>query len=295
MNLRALTQGPEFAIVLAVIGAFLLVGQDSTIKWLSSSLGIVQILFLRNLIAMVLLWSGAAATGQPIVLKSKRPGLLFLRSLIGVVGWFCFFSGLKYLPLATVMALFFSFPIFVTALSAPVLGEQVGPRRWVAVLLGFCGVLVLTRPGVALEWPMLYVLGASLSWAFIALLTRKLGSTESTGTMVFYALAIFVVAMAVPIYWFWETPSTTDYALVSLAAVVGVSGQMCLIRAYTLAEPSVVGPIEYTGLIWATLMGYLIWGHVPDAITITGALIIAASGLYIIQREAGAARMNHRR
>ena len=295
MGGRLFSDAMQVGIALAAAGAFLLVGQDSVIKWLSSSLGIVQILFLRNLIAMGLLWSGAAATGQPIVLKSKRPGLLLLRSVIGVIGWFCFFTGLKYLPLATVMALFFSFPIFVTALSAPVLGEQVGPRRWVAVLLGFCGVLVLTRPGVALEWPMLYVLGASLSWAFIALLTRKLGATESTGTMVFYALAIFVVTMAVPIYWFWETPSATDYALVSLAALVGVSGQMCLIRAYTLAEPSVVGPIEYTGLIWATLMGYLIWGDIPDAITITGALIIAASGLYIIQREAGATRVNHRR
>lgn len=221
MSRRAFTQAPEFAIGLAVVGAFLLVGQDSTIKGLSSSLGIVQILFLRNLIAMGLLWS--------------------------------------------------------------------------AVLLGFCGVLVLTRPGVALEWPMLYVLGASLSWAFIALLTRKLGTTESTGTMVFYALASFVVMMAVPIYWIWETPSPTDLALVSLAALVGVSGQMCLIRAYALAEPSVVGPIEYTGLIWATLMGYLIWGHIPDAVTITGALIIAASGLYIIQREAGGARLNVRR
>ncbi len=142
---------------------------------------------------------------------------------------------------------------------------------------------------------MLYVLGASLSWAFIALLTRKLGTTERTGTMVFYALASFVVMMAVPIYWVWETPSHMDFALVSLAALVGVSGQMCLIRAYTLAAPSVVGPIEYTGLIWATLMGYLIWDHIPDVVTILGALIIAASGLYIIQREAGGFRRGLRR
>ncbi|NNF79374.1 MAG: DMT family transporter, partial [Rhizobiales bacterium] len=220
MSRRAFTEATEFGIALALVGAFLFVVQDSAIKWLSSSLAIVQILFLRNLIAMGLLWSGAAATGRPIVFKTNNPGLMLARSLIGVVGWYCFFAGLKYLPLATVMALFFSFPIFLTALSVPILGEKVGPRRWAAVLVGFCGVLVITRPGAALEWPMLYVLGASLSWALVAILTRKLGKTESTGTMVFYALASFVAIMAVPLYWIWAAPSTTELVLISLAALV---------------------------------------------------------------------------
>ena len=255
----------------------------------------MQILFLRNLIAMGLLWSGAAATGRPIVFKTNNPGLMVVRSLIGVVGWYCFFAGLKYLPLATVMALFFSFPIFLTALSVPILGEKVGARRWGAVLVGFSGVLVITRPGSALEWPMLYVLGASLSWALVAILTRKLGKTESTGTMVFYALAGFVIVMAVPIFWVWTPPSGMDLALISLAAVVGVSAQMCLIRAYAIAEPALIGPFEYTGLIWAALFGYVIWGDIPDRFTLVGTLIIAASGLYIIHRESGGFKKGLRR
>lgn len=295
MGRRVFTDATEFGIVLALAGAFLFVLQDSSIKWVTTSLAVIQILFLRNLIAMGLLWSVAALTGRPIVLKTQNPRLMLLRSLIGVAGWYCFFAGLKHLPLATVMALFFSFPIFLTALSVPILGEKVGPRRWAAVLVGFCGVLVITRPGAALEWPMLYVLGASLSWALVAILTRKLGKTESTSTMVFYALASFVAVMAVPIYWVWAPPSMLDLGLISLAAVVGVSAQMCLIRAYTIAEPAVIGPIEYTGLVWAALLGYLIWGDLPDLFTLCGALIIVASGLYIIQREAGGFRRGLRR
>ncbi len=295
MSGRGFTDATQFAVALALVGAFLFVVQDSSIKWLSSSLAIIQILFLRNLIAMGLLSSGAALTGRPIALKTNNPGLMLTRSLIGVVGWYCFFAGLKYLPLATVMALFFSFPIFLTALSVPILGEKVGLRRWAAVLVGFCGVLVITRPGAALAWPMLYVLGASLSWALVAILTRKLGKTETTGTMVFYALASFVVVMAVPLYWIWLPPSATELALISLAALVGVSAQMCLIRAYTVAEPSIIGPIEYTGLVWGALFGYVIWGEIPDVFTLCGALIIAASGLYIIQRESGGFRRGLRR
>lgn len=295
MTRRTLTDATEFGIALAAVGAFLFVMQDSAIKWLTSSLVVIQILFLRNLIAMGLLWSGAALVGRPVVLTSKNPGLLLVRSLIGVVGWYCFFAGLKYLPLATVMALFFSFPIFLTALSVPILGERVGPRRWAAVLVGFLGVVVITRPGAALEWPMLYVLGASLSWALVAILTRKLGKTESTSTMVFYALASFVVVMAVPLYWIWVPPSLMELGLVSLAALVGVTAQMCLIRAYAIAEPAVIGPIEYTGLVWGALFGYLIWGDLPDLFTLCGALIIVASGLYIIQREAGGFRRGLRR
>ncbi len=295
MNERLFSDTTQLGIALAAVGAFLFVMQDSSIKWLSSSLGIIQILFLRNLIAMGLLSSGAALTGRPIKLKTANVKLMVVRSLVGVVGWYCFFAGLKYLPLVTVMALFFSFPIFLTALSVPLLGDTVGPRRWVAVLIGFLGVLLITRPGAALEWPMLYVLGASLSWAMVAILTRKLGKTESTSTMVFYALAAFVVIMAIPIYWVWETPNVNDLALVSLAALVGVVAQMCLIRVYSIAEPSVIGPIEYTGLVWAVLFGYVIWGDVPDVFTMTGGLIIAASGLYIIHREAGGFRRGMRR
>ncbi len=295
MSGRPFTDATQFAIALAAAGAFLFVVQDSTIKWLSSSLGIIQILFLRNLIAMGLLSGGAALTGRPIALKTANKGLMLVRTLIGVVGWYCFFAGLKHLPLATVMALFFSFPIFLTALSVPLLGESVGPRRWAAVLVGFCGVLLITRPGAALEWPMLFVLGASLSWALVAILTRRLGKTESTGTMVFYALAGFVAVMAIPLYWVWQTPNAPDLALISLAAVVGVSAQMCLIRAYSIAEPSIIGPIEYTGLVWGVLFGYVIWRDVPDLFTLSGGLIIAASGLYIIHREAGGFRRGLRR
>ncbi len=126
---------------------------------------------------------------------------MLARTLAGVVGRYCFFSGLKYLPITTVDVLFFTFPLFLTTLSGLLLGERVGLRRWEAVIAGFCGVLLIMRPGAELDWAMLLIFWAAFAWALVAALTLKLGQTESSSTMVFYALVGFTIVAAIPQYW----------------------------------------------------------------------------------------------
>ncbi len=277
---------PIAGIGLALIAAFTFVLQDAGIKWLTTDVGVLQILFLRSLAGLAIIVAWIAATGQALTWRVTQPGLMMLRTVINIVSWCCFFTGLKFLPLATATALFFAFPIFLTALSVPLLGEHVGWRRWIAVVVGFGGVVVMTNPGGGIEWSMLLMLAAAVGWALTAIATRKLSRTESTMTVLFYTLLGFVVVMAVPQVYVWEPVGPGQYGLVAIVALFGVIAQFTIIKAYGVAPPVLVAPFEYTGLVWAALLGYLVWGDVPATGKIVGAIIIVASGIYIVHREA---------
>ena len=277
---------PFLGIGLALVAAFTFVLQDAGIKWLIADQGVLQILFLRSVagLGIILIW--LAATRQALTWRVKRPGLMMVRTVINIAAWCCFFYGLKYLPLATATALFFAFPIFLTALSVPLLGEHVGWRRWIAVVVGFGGVVVMTDPGGGIEWSMLLMLAAAVGWALTAIVTRKLSRTESTMTVLFYTLLGFVVAMAVPQVYIWQPIALSQFGLVAIVAFFGVIAQFTIIKAYGVAPPVLVAPFEYTGLVWAALLGYLVWGDVPATGKIVGAIIIVSSGIYIVHREA---------
>jgi drug/metabolite transporter (DMT)-like permease len=196
-----------------------------------------------------------------------------------------FFYGLKYLPLATAVALFFSFPLFLTILSVPMLGETVGIRRILAIIVGFIGVLLITNPATGLSIPALLMLGAAFGWAIAASLTRILGEKENTTTLLFYTLLGFIVILLIPQYWVWGALELDDYLLVTGVAFFGVIAQFAVTKAYTIASPSLIAPFEYTALIWSALLGYLLWNDIPDAYAISGAVLILGSGIYIIHRE----------
>jgi drug/metabolite transporter (DMT)-like permease len=281
---------PLFGIALAILGSFCFVVQDSAMKWLTDELPVLQIIFLRSLfgIAYVLAYRGLRR--RPVSLRVRRPWAMALRTAINVASWCLFFTGLKYLPLATATALFFSFPLFLTLLSVPLLGEAVGYRRWIAVVFGFAGVLVMTRPGIAFDWSMSFMLAAALGWSFVAIMTRRLGQTENATAMVFHTLVGFAVAMAIPQIWLWQPVAFEALVLLAGLTAFGVIAQLSIIRAYSVATPTVIAPFEYSGLIWAALFGYLIWGDLPDRWTATGAAMIVASGLYIVHREARKSR-----
>lgn len=281
---------PLFGIALAILGSFCFVVQDSAMKWLTDELPVLQIIFLRSLfgIAYVLAYRGLSK--RPVSLRVQRPWVMALRTAINVASWCLFFTGLKYLPLATATALFFSFPLFLTLLSIPLLGEAVGYRRWIAVVFGFGGVLVMTRPGIAFDWSMGFMLAAALGWSFVAIMTRRLGQTENATAMVFHTLVGFAVAMAFPQIWIWQPLPLDALALLAGLTAFGVIAQLSIIRAYSIAMPTVIAPFEYSGLIWAAIFGYLIWGDLPDRWTVAGAAMIVASGLYIVHREARKSR-----
>jgi drug/metabolite transporter (DMT)-like permease len=272
-------------ISITVIGGLCFAIQDAGIKWLTAEIAVLQVLFLRSLFGIVFLSASTIFSGERISLKVDRPWLLATRTGINILSWVLFFYGLKYLPLATAVALFFSFPLFLAIISVPLLGETVGIRRILAIIVGFIGVLLITNPVTGLSIPALLMLGAAFGWAIVASLTRILGEKENTSTLLFYTLVGFVVILLVPQYWIWTAVKLDDYLLITGVAFFGVIAQFSVTKAYTIASPSLIAPFEYTALIWSAALGYLVWNDIPDAYAITGAVLILGSGVYIIHRE----------
>jgi drug/metabolite transporter (DMT)-like permease len=275
----------SLGISITVIGGLCFAIQDAGIKWLTAEVAVLQVLFLRSLFGIVFLGASTLFSGERISLKVDRPWLLAARTAINILCWVLFFYGLKYLPLATAVALFFSFPLFLTILSVPMLGETVGIRRILAIIVGFIGVLLITNPATGLSIPALLMLGAAFGWAIAASLTRILGEKENTTTLLFYTLLGFIVILLIPQYWVWGALELDDYLLVTGVAFFGVIAQFAVTKAYTIASPSLIAPFEYTALIWSALLGYLLWNDIPDAYAISGAVLILGSGIYIIHRE----------
>ncbi len=270
---------------MTVIGGLCFAIQDAGIKWLTAEVAVLQVLFLRSLFGLVFLSASTVISGERISLKVDRPWLLALRSGVNILSWVLFFFGLKYLPLATAVALFFSFPLFLAVISVPLLGEKVGIRRILAIIVGFIGVLLITNPSAGVSVPALLMLGAALGWAIVASLTRILGEKENTSTMLFYTLVGFVVILLLPQYWVWSALELDEYLLVTAVALFGVIAQFAVTKAYAIASPSLIAPFEYTALIWSAALGYLVWGDIADAFAVTGAVLIIGSGVYIIHRE----------
>ena len=277
-------------VSITVFGGLCFSIQDSGIKWLSAEIAVLQILFIRSLFGIVFLSSSTLVSGERINFRIKRPWLLLVRTIINLLSWVLFFTGLKYLPLATAIALFFSFPLFLAIFSVPILGEKVGIRRSIAIVIGFVGVLFITNPVAGIELPMLLMLGAAIGWALVASATRILGETENTTTVLFYTLLGFAVTMFLPQFWVWQTITWNTLLLIAFVAFFGVIAQFCLTKAYAIASPSLIAPFEYTALIWAAVLGFMLWGDIPDITALMGTGLIVASGLYIIHREAVVAR-----
>ena len=276
----------RLGISITVVGGLCFAIQDAGVKWLSAEIAVLQILFLRSLVGLVFLSASTSFSGEKISLRVSRPWLVAVRSGINILSWVLFFTSLKYLPLATAIALFFSFPIFLAVISVPLLGESVGIRRVLAIVVGFAGVLLITNPASGLSTPALMMLGAALGWAFVASLTRILGETENTTTLLFYTLLGFAVLLAIPQYWLWRSIELGAYLMIFGIAFFGVIAQFAVTKAYAIASPSLIAPFEYTALIWSAILGYLVWNDIPDLYAIAGAFLIIASGIYIIHREA---------
>ena len=287
MNTNAIrADRASLGISITVIGGLCFAIQDAGIKWLSAEIAVLQILFLRSLFGLVFLGVSTRISGEAISLKVNRPWLLVARSGINILSWVLFFTSLKYLQLATAVALFFSFPLFLAIISVPLLGETVGIRRILAIVVGFVGVLLITNPAAGLSMPALMMLGAALGWAIVASLTRILGENENTTTLLFYTLLGFAVLLAIPQYWLWQSIELHAYLMIVGIAFFGVIAQFAVTKAYAIASPSLIAPFEYTALIWSAILGYLVWNDIPDLYAIVGAFLIIASGIYIIHREA---------
>ncbi len=219
-------------------------------------------------------------------LRSKKPTLQLLRSSLMVITTALFFTGLAKSSLATATTMMFLSPIYVTILSIPLLGESVGVRRWLGVLAGFIGALIIIRPGSEnVSTANLYLLAAPLSNALYQIMTRKAREHDNEKVSLVYTALIGAVVTTAIAPFNWQTPDSMGWALLALAGLLGCVSHFCLIRAFRTAPASAVVPFSYTSLIWATLYGYILFNHLPDRFTLLGASIIISSGIYIFYRE----------
>ena len=209
-----------------------------------------------------------------------------MRGILWIGATVLFFTSIRYLGLAEATALIFVAPLFITAISAVFLKEQVGWRRWSAVLVGFAGVLVIVRPGTAaFELVMLLPVATAFVYALLMLSARFVDSAESVWTLLLYLTGAGVVLSAGIVPFFWQAVRAEDLWLFAGIALFGTAGMTLMTQAFRLAPAAVVAPLDYTALVWATGLGWLFWNEVPDRVTFVGAGIIILSGVFTILRE----------
>jgi drug/metabolite transporter (DMT)-like permease len=253
------------ALMLAGIAGFAVM--DATIKWLVADYHVVQVAALRSWFGLPLLCLFALRGGGLKRLKTGRPGVHFGRYLLVLGLTFCFFWALSQMKLVDAIAISFAAPIFITALSMPLLRESVGLHRWLAVGIGFAGVLVMLRPGFGVfQWAALVVLLSVVFYALLMITTRAFKNTESSASLMLYPQLGMSLTGILLAPFFWIAPDLLDLALFALAGAFGSIGVMCVTHAFRLGPAAVITPFEYSALIWATLLGYLLWDELPDGI-----------------------------
>ena len=224
--------------------------------------------------------------GGPALAITRHPGLQVLRGVLLMISTILNFTAISYLQLAQTAAIFFTIPLWVCALSVPLLGEHVGMKRWIAVLVGFLGVLVIMRPGSAsFHWAMLLSVASSICGAFYNIATRKVGGRDRAETSLFYVSVIGAAAALVPLPWVWEMPQGLAWPLLVFMGIAGGIGHYMLIQAHRMAPASALAPFVYTQIVWMILVGYLAFGDLPDHWTLIGAAIVVACGLFVFARE----------
>ena len=276
-------------VLFIVLAMFLFTIQDAIAKLLvEAGVSIWQVIFCRAAFAFIPLLPLIHAHRAWAALRTRRPRDHLVRCAIAMAALLCFFEGLRAIPLADAYALSFSAPLFMTALSVPLLGERVGWHRWTAVAVGFVGVVVMVQPGSGLFQPAaLVVLLAALLYALAVILVRGLSATEPALTIVFY-FSVGAAAMASPALPFvgvWPADATAAALMVALGIVGGLA-QLFLTLAYARAPVAVIAPYDYTALVWAVLAGWLVFGDVPQPVVMAGAALVIAGGAYIVRREA---------
>lgn len=276
--------GPAMAYLLFGVVAGLCL--DLCAKWLLADYALSQFVLLRSLFGLAVFiliarWYG----GSKSLVTRKWPWHL-LRTALATGAMFGFFYGLAKMPLVNALTLAFTAPLILTALSGPVLGEKVGMYRWLAVIAGFIGVLIVLRPGTGMVTPAaLAVLAAAICYAGLALTARKLADTESSLALSVYVISGPLIVSAFFVADDYRAPPPADWAMFALAGLCSAAAWVGIVGGYRRASPALLAPFEYLALIGGAVAGYLIWNEVPDRWVVVGGLLIIASGLTVVYRE----------
>ena len=267
---------------LSIIGFSLM---DVIVKW-SVDYPVGQVLFFRGFFGIIFYFFIIPKERLHDFYKTKRPGLHSLRCLAGLIAIIAIFIALRKLPLATVVSISFAAPIFTTIFSIFLLSEKVGIYRWLAVLVGFIGILIITEPGISnlniyYIFPIIFCLGLS----YVAITLRQLSTTEPVWLIsLFFSIAItFLSFLTLPFG--WVMPSFNHFLILSLVGIFGGVSNLWLSQSYKYSEVSLVTPLKYLTLVFAIIFGYFIWDEIPTIKTLIGALLVIVSTLIIFRRE----------
>jgi len=222
----------------------------------------------------------------PTLLQTEDTMLQIARSVLVLLATACMFIALGFMPLADAVAITFAGPLLIVALSALILRERVGPRRWAAVAAGFIGMLVIIRPGAgAFQLAALLPVAVAFFYALYQIITRLISHRSDPLNMLFYTALVGAVAMSLIVAFDWQTPTATQWLMLVAAGFLGGLGHYAIIKAYQRAEAALVAPFAYTEIVWATSLGFAVFGDFPDLFTFIGTAIIVASGVYVVHRE----------
>ena len=285
------------------LGVMIFSTQDAIIKGLSGDYAVTEAIFFRCIVALPLLAVMVRFETGLRNLRTRNFWPLVARGLIMLVAYTAYYMAIAGLPLAEAIALFFTAPILVTVMSGPLLGERVALKSWLAVALGFVGVLIILQPGSSLFEPAaLLSLLSALTYAFSMILARRLGTSEPATVMAFYQNAVYLggaclIALGFQLLGFtrlphpsldflvrpWIIPTVPDLALMGVCGVIAAVAMSLLTHAYRLAQANLVTVFEYTGMIWAPLWGFLFFAEIPRWTTLAGMVLIAAAGVYAVR------------
>ena len=278
---------PHRAGIFLVLGSVLLIScSDAVAKLLAGPFPVMQIALFQSVAILLSVPLLARDWRLDLLVRTNRPVLHLIRSLCSLGSALAFFTGLKYLPLAEMVAIIFVGPLLITVLAAIVLKEHVGVRRWSACVVGFVGALIIVRPGFgSVGLTALYPIAATSLYSVYVICTRITAPKERHSTMMFYSCVASVVILGVSVPFYWIDPPPAGLLGLTTVAVLSATSAGLAIKAYSLAPASMLAPYGYVEIVTATLFGFFLFADLPDPYTVVGASVIVATGLYVFHRE----------
>ncbi|KAA1177399.1 DMT family transporter [Rhizobium tropici] len=272
-------------MLLMLVGDFMFSLNDAMGKWLVASFSVGQILVVRSLGSFIVLAPMIARQGGDALFRLERPPLQLLRVAMTTLDVGLFYAAVAYLPLADVMTFYMAGPIYVAAISHFFLDERIGWRRWLAVFVGFLGVLIALRPSAAMfSWPSLFGLGGSLAFAMTLVLGRRLRQTSDATLVAWQTVGALATGLVLSIG-NWRAASALDLGAMLALGVVAGGAHLMITRSLKLAPASLLAPLQYSLLLWAIILGFAFFGDIPDAQIIIGSVVIVLAGLFIFHRK----------
>jgi len=278
---------PVKAVALFIGTIFVFTLLDAVAKYLvTSGYPVLEAIWARYIGHLILIVALAPFFGFRRLFRTSRPVFQAARAFIMLAGTVMFVSALRLMPLADAYAISYVSPLIVIVLAAWLLRERVGPRRGIAVVVGFLGVLIAVQPGgVGFHWAMLLPLGMATSWALFQVMTRALSNSDDPAATLFFTGLIGTLAASLPLPLVWVTPTATDVLLFALLGVLGLGSHAMLVRAHALAPASLLAPFNYVQLPWSVLLGYVLFQDFPAVNVFVGAALILGSGFYVLWRH----------